>query len=244
VCITCPSLTISFFSTIDFVSAWAKDEPHSPTESFLALPVSSPQGGSRPASRSDARSYSSSGHPDSEHRWFPFARRRQDGFIPVDPAPPSAPADTTIHPPADGRHHPTFIVDDDDEPSASTSTAQPTPAKFRGWGLHINLPTPAPNTMAQSKTPGWNSPWVPKPLDPPAFLETLPQNAEKPAELTLWKRFRKRTRRYLLNNIYVPLVRRSFTCRRKTLNLLVAFPIYQYHPYSRCACHCRPATDH
>lgn len=90
--------------------------------------------------------------------------------------------------------------------------------------LQIALPPPpaAPNTMAQSRTPGWDVPWTPRadgmgdylshgqyePLDPDhsavreaGLRESLTK--AKPG----WAGMRQRARRYLLSNVYVPLVR-------------------------------------
>ncbi|KAI0318467.1 hypothetical protein OF83DRAFT_941925, partial [Amylostereum chailletii] len=209
-----PAATIK---TVITSPPWARDEPPSPTDSFLAPPPS--PGGSRPPSearRSDVFSLQSSTGvpPDSEHRWFPFTRRRQD---------------TVSHPTQDDRfssldssHHLEKTVtslSDTQAPStiaprdefASGHTPQASTSRMRDWGLHISLPppTPAPNTLSQSRTPGWDSPWVAKPFEPRAKGEpyeelenehpdTTPNSAV--SDLSRWTRLKKRARRYLLTN--------------------------------------------
>lgn len=85
------------------------------------------------------------------------------------------------------------------------------------WGLHLPMPTPAPFTLAHNRTPGWDSPWTPRPMypfgsiagqlpghDPLASKEE--QADEDGGSKTKWYRRRKRIRAFILNNTYVPLV--------------------------------------
>ena len=96
-------------------------------------------------------------------------------------------------------------------------------------GFHLDIPAPEPvvTTIAQNQTPGWDSPWTPR---PPADLVariagSAPQGSTRlqateledgdEEKLGAWARRRKRFRAYILNNTYVPLVSTCFVvaCR-------------------------------
>ena len=48
---------------------------------------------------------------------------------------------------------------DSPSPPPGTAFARRTPPRRKTRGLHIPLPTPAPFTLAQTRTPGWDTPW-------------------------------------------------------------------------------------
>lgn len=86
-------------------------------------------------------------------------------------------------------------------------------------GFHLELPPPDPITLAQNKTPGWDSPWTPRP--PAALVARITGNMNGDARtqdgsesgsddknLSRHARRRKRIRMYILTNPYVPLVRK------------------------------------
>lgn len=82
----------------------------------------------------------------------------------------------------------------------------PTARHPNGRGLKIDLPSPlsAPYTMAQSRTPGWDSPWTAR---PPRNRDEdiLARDASDPDGRTGSKK--KKLRTFILTNPYVPLVR-------------------------------------
>lgn len=86
-------------------------------------------------------------------------------------------------------------------------------------GFHLDLPPPEPviTTISHNKTPGWDSPWSPRP--PADLVARITGNAHTSSrlretntddgeteKLNSWARRRKRYRAYILNNTYVPLV--------------------------------------
>lgn len=234
-----------------FTTAWAKDEPPSPTDSHHALP--SP-GGSRTQSetrRSDVASHDdSSGGPSDigEHRWFPFTRRRST--LSGTPRLEEKPAALTTSPsglPDGGICSP---IPELKSPEQSRSRA-------RDWGLRIALPSPpaTPHALTRSRTPGWDSPWVPRPLESLSHRNIYEQlqnggsvEEQQPggsvAEDCRWLRARKRARAYLLTNTYVPLVmciprRRPAYAAHNAL----AFPLCQYHVHYGGSRHCHSNTS-
>ncbi|KAI0034287.1 hypothetical protein K488DRAFT_23144, partial [Vararia minispora EC-137] len=92
----------------------------------------------------------------------------------------------------------------------------------RNWGLRVTLPQPvASNTLAQNRTPGWESPWVPR-IPGPFGGQSRSGTSEKAQELSRWKFFKKRARRYLLNNVYAPLLFRFINITLTTAALALA----------------------
>lgn len=97
------------------------------------------------------------------------------------------------------------------------------------WDLHIPMPTPsAPFTLAQTRTPGWDSPWSPRHpenaiLHDPETGQSKAGNEgaggesgatyeEEPKSLdgkSNWYRRKKKLRFFVLNHNSVPLVRLS-----------------------------------
>ncbi|KAI0068389.1 hypothetical protein BV25DRAFT_1793779 [Artomyces pyxidatus] len=232
-----PAATIK---TVVTAPPWAKDEPPSPTDSFLAPPPS--PGGSRPPSearRSDVMSYqSSNARSDGEHRWFPFTRHRP--FV-TSASGANEPEPSRIEKRPSSTRLSRSAVEEDDSFPAGKQPEYPN-RRVRDWGLQITMPTPppAPFTLAQSRTPGWDSPWAPKPIERLAgtgIYEKLrngdvsasdrpPDTADtQDTSMSRWARGRKRARRYLLTNTYVPLLFRFINITFTTAALAVAVRI-------------------
>ena len=204
-------------------TAWAKDEPPSPTDYNHEPP--SP-GGSRGPTDSDVASYYKSPVGTSgEHRWFPFTRRRPVLASDMFGADPSTPVRLEKRPsilrsPSLG---PGFARSREDRSPArggTTDQARTTSPRARDRSLRIAMPaTPAiPYTLSHSRTPGWDSPWTAKPIESLSHRNIYEQlrNGETSEEHSpdtgttndnWWPRTRKRARAYLLNNTYVPLVK-------------------------------------
>lgn len=113
------------------------------------------------------------------------------------------------------------------------------PSRRKTRGLHLPLPTPAPFTLAQTRTPGWDTPWSGGSSGPGGRSSRSNTNVfvgqgsnlgvRDYAQLnghghdngasdtspdggrnrSKWYRRRKRIRAFVLNNSYVPLVRTS-----------------------------------
>ena len=109
---------------------------------------------------------------------------------------------------------------DDEEQQGSPSTLRPSEPEGSDQGsrpnrsrLRIDMPpTSAPFTLAQNRTPGWDTPWTSAhPGDSrdrmSSFREQGSQHDEE--KQTTWQRRRKRLRAYMMYNLYVPLVCRS-----------------------------------
>ena len=94
-------------------------------------------------------------------------------------------------------------------------------AHRRSWGFHIPLPTPAPITISQNRTPGWDTPWTPRTGQPLNEFSELRDNSPTgegedqatggDCKRTKWYWRRKRIRAFILNNNYVPLVCSTFS---------------------------------
>ena len=78
------------------------------------------------------------------------------------------------------------------------------------WGLTIELPTPsAPFTLAQSRTPGWDSPWTPRIAGNSVYQTSdLIGHNDDNHDTSARK---KRLRTFILTNTYVPLVSLRYT---------------------------------
>lgn len=109
-------------------------------------------------------------------------------------------------------------------PESPTDDEGETHRRRRSWGFHIPLPaTPAPITISQNRTPGWDTPWSDRARqsldDSGSHGSNLasrqdsfanangaadePPNGRKRSK---WYRRRKRLRMFILYNAYVPLV--------------------------------------
>lgn len=207
-----------------FYKAWALDEPPSPSDD----PDGEQTATRRPSTArlSDVYSYQSSAHHGSEHgsRWWAFTRPRTS-----EPSQHAPPKDSYEHgelkPPEKRgsmfRDRSKSWLATSNRRSQDATGLSPRPTKTlegqhtpmdrhpNGWGLTIDLPPPpsAPFTMAQSRTPGWDSPWTARPLRNPEqdiFAREASDSDEKTGSR------KKRLRTFILTNTYVPLVRVSF----------------------------------
>ncbi|KAI5124623.1 hypothetical protein M0805_004233 [Coniferiporia weirii] len=127
------------------------------------------------------------------------------------------------------------LIEGDPDPSSDEERNR------RSWGLHIPLPTPAPFTLSQNRTPGWETPWSPRVGQPlPAMngqgsnlgtRESSPGLANGFGEITQergrtrWYYRRKALRAFILNNTYVPLLFRVINITLTTAALAVAITI-------------------
>lgn len=203
-----PAVTRANDSDYKMQIAWAKDEPPSPTDSHHEPP---PPGGSRGSSESRRPHVVSYHAPiersSSEHRWFPFTRRR-----------PVLPSDPPIHPENISAVFgtPSTTYREAYSPTFGEKSVETRPSHVGDGGLPmmIPIPPPAPYTLSHSRTPGWDSPWVARPLESLSHRNTYAQlhNGGSTEEqlpdgsVSWWPRTRKRARAYLLNNTHVPLV--------------------------------------
>jgi hypothetical protein len=232
--------------------AWAKNEPPSPTDSDRDQHPSSPStSGSSEARRADI-DYTPRGPPGGEHRWFPFTRH-----LPLLPTSELFTGATGESSPTRLEKRPAIFRTPSSLREAYTAALSEKNAESgpsRKPGLRITMPTPpsTPYTLSRNQTPGWDSPWAPKPLEslfPQSISEQL-QNGRSSKEQDdsiiterWWPRTRKRARAYLLNNTYVPLVQHSSVrFRACSADRPLAFSVRQYHVYSCGTCHCHSNT--
>ncbi|RPD81988.1 hypothetical protein L226DRAFT_528198 [Lentinus tigrinus ALCF2SS1-7] len=244
-----PPSTIKTY--INTAPPWARDEPPSPNENE---PSQSARHLPSPHRPSDAASFQSSAPDDpGPSRWWTFARHRptDSGSIPLSP---SSPRPTRR--PRDGsrsmsipwltasvlRRSQEQQEEEDGEGSPSsqhTATARETDPDGSDHGapprlsnrsrLRIDMPpTNAPFTLAQTRTPGWDTPWTSAhPNGTGSIVQsTREQGSHHDDEkLTPWQRRRKRLRAYMLYNIYVPLLFRLCNIVLTTAALGIAIKI-------------------
>ena len=217
-CLTWPPSFLRKRSILLFTTAWAKDEPPSPTDSHHAPPSPGGSRGQSEARRSDVLSHDSSSTGPSgevEHRWFPFTRRRPtlalEGSATTSRL-EEKPVTVTTSPsglPDEGVCSPIPVAKSPEQPRSRT----------RDWGLRIAMPSPpaTPHAPTRSRTPGWDSPWAARPLESLSHRNIYEQlqnggsiEEQQPDSSindgSWWPRARKRARSYLLTNTYVPLV--------------------------------------
>jgi hypothetical protein len=76
--------------------------------------------------------------------------------------------------------------------------------------LHLDLPPiqQSPITLAQTRTPGWETPWTPRQPGVTWDVDVGDHGEEEDdgEKLSRWQRRKKRIRVYMLTNPYVPLV--------------------------------------
>lgn len=128
-----------------------------------------------------------------------------------------------------GKHPETY------QPILSRRTNNPNNA-----GFHLDLPAPDPvvTTISHNKTPGWDSPWSPRP--PAELVARITGNSngslrmrdaeahdEENEKLGAWAKRRKRYRAFIMHNTYVPLVRAFVLihCRIRALTPLYLIAI-------------------
>ena len=200
-----PIVVLQIHQVDHLISAWARDEPPSPTEQIGSA--------SQPAEsriHSDASSLQSNRPTsNSASRWWPFTpRTRQESFglLPYSMKPErKSVRDTSLAwmPPSSSmREGYTFIrKDNKKEPDAYLPQFQ------------VSVPTSAQlsNTVT---TPEWDIPWSSPQLtarDRQFRRESHGSEQEvMTASLSKWSRGKKHIRSFIIANTYAPLVRLSF----------------------------------
>ncbi|KAF7969211.1 hypothetical protein HWV62_27909 [Athelia sp. TMB] len=232
---------------------WANDEPPSPTSDDDNHTIQGRRSDAHtPRPSITSSSYHSSAPPGSatESRWWTFARPNGRGEQQHAPSglsgalPVEAAVDTTSQqgsPKIEKRGMmfrersrawlPTNRRSQDVTPSKTPGFDQHRSARNEdgapsNWGLTIDLPPPpAPFTMAQSQTPGWNSPWTPRVPNQPISMEEemFGRDASDEGEKTMSRK--KRLRRFILTNPFVPLLFRFINITFTTSALAIAIRI-------------------
>ena len=132
-----------------------------------------------------------------------------------------------------------------DEPEQDISDSGATPRLNNRSRLRIDMPpTNAPFTLAQNRTPGWETPWTSahpnnvSSMDGQMHQERGSDDDDE--KLTPWRRRRKRLRAYMMYNVYVPLVCHipATYCFPSLPHPSAAFSHVQYRPYDGCPCNC------
>ncbi|KAL4268148.1 Regulator of phospholipase D Srf1 [Pleurotus pulmonarius] len=214
-------------STVITSPPWARDEPPSPKER-TSLSDSQQATESRP---SDVASLQSSSYPGSHNaasRWWAFTLPRPREMTQNDLLNPAArlerksimdrsiswlPTSAAIREAASSS-----IRKDRDKERAKERDVEPESAHD-------------PYTPVQNKTPGWDSPWNERsPAGPSGIDHTYGLSANKEADdknkyLTPWQRRKKQIRRFILNNVYVPLLFRFINISLTAAALGVALHI-------------------
>ncbi|KAI0800930.1 hypothetical protein C8Q74DRAFT_1190966 [Fomes fomentarius] len=234
---------------INTAPPWARDEPPSPKEHEPTEGAAHPPYPYRP---SDAASLQSSAPEDpGPSRWWTFARHRptDSGSIPLSHS-------TQQHRPA--RRLPntsrsmsipwlTVSVlrrsneqDDEEQEQQASPTLHASEHEGSDGGvprpsnrsrLRIDMPpTNAPFTLAQNRTPGWDTPWTSAHPNGSgdrisSLREHASQHDEEKEKLTPWQRRRKRLRAYIMYNLYVPLLFRLCNIVLTTAALAIAIRI-------------------
>ncbi|KAL6310068.1 hypothetical protein BKA93DRAFT_843306 [Sparassis latifolia] len=224
---------------------WARDEPPSPKE---GEPQSVENARHTLQSRSfdiTSRDSSSAAEEPGPSRWWAFTRHR-----PSDPLGPLAADTFRQHHTRHGREHalsiPWLNV------SHYRSSPEEGPANVHGRdiedpstsdrhsthnSLRLNIPTRSadPLTLAQNATPGWETPWTPRPRGDMISREhALWENSTEPPpreehddgeKRDTWVPRKKRFRTYLIHNTYVPLLFRFVNIVLTTAALALAIRI-------------------
>ncbi|TCD69979.1 hypothetical protein EIP91_005568 [Steccherinum ochraceum] len=246
--------------TVVTAPPWARDEPPSPHDQDAPTDVAP----SRPElfvpeqpRPSDVASYQSSAGDDpiaGPSRWWAFTRHRPEGFSPAQQ--PQQDASGRVIPMRGRSLSVAWLTspiyrrsEDESSPilkSKQPDSAEPIMSRKRDRGFHLDLPAPDPvvTTLSHNKTPGWDSPWTPR---PPADLVARitgnpPHNGSRLADtdeetqsekLGVWARRRKRFRSYILINAYVPLLFRfiniTFTCAALAMAIRIRAMEQKHH---------------
>ena len=204
--------------------AWARDEPPSPTTTRLSPALDNPQSSSDAASSHTLPS-------QGQSRWWSFnlQRRGLRDFLPSSASlqPSSfyrrADKEKTAEPP---REH--------------LEASQPT------------IPDPAFQlTQHQANSPGWDTPWTSRPnaqgplrkrdTEAAYFNPTPPPDEER---LSLNTTRRKKIRRFILINPYVPLVSPALCSLHLRLIGFTAVPCDQYRLHHCCTRHSHSNTPY
>ncbi|KAI0080247.1 hypothetical protein K474DRAFT_1590015, partial [Panus rudis PR-1116 ss-1] len=232
--------------------AWARDEPPSPYDQDAPAGASRDHLSDQARPSIDVASFQSS-LPDDQvagpSRWWAFTRHRPDGSLtsPLSPRQPSQ-EDSSWR----GSHNrersrsiawlaSSISRRPNEDGSAkgkdpeSLSRIPEAPSRANTSGMHLDLPAPDPViTLAQNKTPGWDTPWSPRPPNDLISRHAPNGNAEHGSSqhsdnekemLSPWQRRRKRFRVYILTNVYVPLLFRFINITFTTAALAIAIRI-------------------
>ncbi|TBU61984.1 hypothetical protein BD310DRAFT_919379 [Dichomitus squalens] len=244
---------------INTAPPWARDEPPSPNEN-------EPSAGSRfahlNATRpSDASSFQSSSAAAPEDpgpsRWWAFTRHRptDSGSIPLSPSLQRA------RRPRDGSRSMSIPwltasvlrrsqEDQEEGGSPSTLRGEPeqdassnsgaTPRLSNRSRLRIDMPpnnAPFTFTLAQNRTPGWETPWTSAHPNNASSMDGQMHHeggsGHDDEKLTSWQRRRKRLRAYMLYNVYVPLLFRICNIALTTAALAIAIRIRIIEQHAR-----------
>ncbi|KAI1793889.1 hypothetical protein LXA43DRAFT_971547 [Ganoderma leucocontextum] len=238
-------------NTSSLRAAWARDEPPSPKENELADHSRFAQltATSRPSDATSLQSSSQSGAPEDPgpSRWWAFTRHRptDSGSIPLSPSLQRA------RRPRDGVRSMSIpwlsvsvlrrSLDQDEEQTPSTLHEEPEvdehdraapPRMSNRSRLRIDMPPTiaAPFTLAQNRTPGWETPWTSAHPHTSGFMDAAVHSGERDLhhadeKLTSWQRRRKRLRAYMMYNVYVPLLFRLCNIVLTTAALAIAIRI-------------------
>ncbi|PIL31625.1 hypothetical protein GSI_06327 [Ganoderma sinense ZZ0214-1] len=245
-----PSTVKTYINT---APPWARDEPPSPKENepadhsrFAHLTATS-----RPSDATSLQSSSQSGAPEDPgpSRWWAFTRHRptDSGSIPLSPSLQRAPRR-----PRDGARSMSIpwlsvsvlrrSLDQDEEQTPSTLHDEaeldandpelPAPPRMSNRSrLRIDMPpTAAPFTLAQNRTPGWETPWTSAHPNMSGSVAGSVRREQRDShhddeKLTSWQRRRKRLRAYMMYNVYVPLLFRLCNIVLTTAALAIAIRI-------------------
>ncbi|KAI0348441.1 hypothetical protein BDW22DRAFT_1404340 [Trametopsis cervina] len=236
----------SGIKTVVTAPPWARDEPPSPGEeappsTFTHPAIPDGRSDHRP---SDVTSYQSSTGDENmagPSRWWAFTRPRPEDTGPGSPTLPLTsnaarlgfhrgralsvnwlPASLSRRP-GDGETSPR-----EREIQVGTDLRMPK--------LHLDLQEMhSPQTVAQTKTPGWDVPWSPRaPGQPTVSWDTSAGSDEDSNEKSgVWQTRKKRIRVYMLTNVYVPLLFRvvniMFTTSALAIGIRIRLVERRYH---------------
>lgn len=205
-------------------AAWARDEPPSPKDEAPPPSTKERHSDARTSDNrpSDVASYQSSYVEESEagpSRWWAFTRHRP-GELLSQPLALNRTRSTRDRSLSVAWLTSTIArrsADHADEPKSPTiadlqRVESPVQARAAD-GLHLDLPpqiVQSPNTLSQTRTPGWETPWSPRLPERTANwdgdFEIELEDRDDNEKLSRWQRRKKRIRVYMLTNTYVPLV--------------------------------------
>ncbi|KAJ8495046.1 hypothetical protein ONZ45_g13013 [Pleurotus djamor] len=227
-------------STVITSPPWARDEPPSPKEPSSVTDSNHPTTETRP---SDVVSLQSSSYPGSStaaaSRWWAFTLPRPREMTQADLLNPAAKlerksiVDRSISwlPTSAMREAASSSLRKDKErPRDREKEAEPDSANDpyspgQNWGM----PPPMP-PFAHNKTPPWDPPWGGQspagPSGTPDYvMSTDRQSDDRNKYLTNWQRRKKQIRRFILTNVYVPLLFRFINISLTAAALGVALHI-------------------
>lgn len=239
-------------------TAWARDEPPSPSDELSPGTNRDPNtADDRPSVHrpSDVTSYNSSLQDESlagPSRWWAFTRHR-----PEDSSGQSLTANAARHGVSRDRDRSYSVSwlaaslsrrpqDGDANGHVRGEEPERIGTDFRSEAmsedrLHLDLPPPpqSPITLAQTRTPGWETPWTPRGPGVTWDVDVGDNEEEDDGEkVSKWQKRKKRIRVYMLTNTYVPLVRSDRTVSQIPWAhiLLPAFPNreHRFHDLGTC----------